>query len=142
MTKHQWSAASLRRPSAQEHPLVAGRTGAAVNCSESSNIAPWVWMLNGGSFETVKALKGSVAGGTQESISDFLLIWHLPDFNLNSYLSHLLCKKYMLTIGKTDQKKKTEMAHTLIVHGLNGANILVYFLPVCFLYNRTVHTSF
>lgn len=48
----------------------------------------------------------------------------------------------MLTIGKTNQKKKTEMAHALIVHGLNGANILVYFLPVCFLYNRTVHTSF
>lgn len=121
---------------------MAGRTGATVDCSESNNISPWVWVLNGSSFETMKARKGSGAGGTQESISNFLLIWHLPDFNLNSYSSHLLCKKYMLTIGKTNQKKKTEMAHTLIVHGLNGANILVYFLPVCFLYNRTVHTSF
>lgn len=72
----------------------------------------------------------------------FCLFGVLLPFNLNSYLSHLLYKKYMLTLGNTNQKKKIKMAHTLIVQRSNNANILVYFLPVCFLYHGTVHTIF
>lgn len=45
----------------------------------------------------------------------------------------------MLAMGKTHQKKKTEVAHALIVQGLNGVNVLVYFLSVCFLYDGTVY---
>lgn len=48
----------------------------------------------------------------------------------------------MLAMGKTHQKKKTEVAHALIVQGLNGVNVLVYFLSVCFLYDGTVYNIF
>ena len=51
VTKDQWTVASLGRPSAQEHPPVAGRSGAILTGSEGSNFL--VWMSNGRSFETV-----------------------------------------------------------------------------------------